>query len=69
MMEWIIVMHFLWKDGHTQTVRVSAYPFTSVDDCNSRKDQVRNYITLWPGETSFTITCERKGVQQTKLIR
>ena len=57
-MEWIFVLHFLWNDGHTQKVRVSFYPFSSAQQCNSHKDQVRGYITLWPGEKSYTVTCE-----------
>jgi hypothetical protein len=57
-MVWIIVLHFLWKDGHIQKVRVSFYPFASAQECNSHRAQVRNYITLWPGEVSYTVTCE-----------
>ena len=60
-MEWILVLHFLWNDGHTQIVKASSYPFSSVEDCESHKDQVRNYISLWPGEASFSVTCERKA--------
>jgi hypothetical protein len=58
-MEWILVLHFLWKDGHTQIVRAPTYQFGSAEECESHKDQVRDYITLWPGEKSYTVTCER----------
>lgn len=57
-MAWIFVLHFLWKDGHVQKVRVPFYPFASAQECNSRKGQVRNFIRLWPGEVSYTVTCE-----------
>jgi hypothetical protein len=65
-MEWIFVLHFLWNDGHIQKVRVSIYPFASAQECNSHKDQVRNYISLWPGEVSYTVTCEPTASRTTR---
>ena len=59
-MQWIIVLHFLWKDGHIQTVRVPEYTFASVNECNSHRGEVRNYISLWPDEVSYTVTCQRR---------
>ena len=59
-MEWIIVLHFHFKDGHIQTVRVPEYTFASANECNSHKSEVRNYISLRPGEVSYTVTCQRR---------
>jgi hypothetical protein len=59
-MQWIFVLHFLWKDGHVQTVRVPEYTFASTSECNAHKGEVRNYISLWPGEVSYTVTCQRR---------
>jgi hypothetical protein len=59
-MQWIIVLHFLWKDGHIQTVRVPEYSFASASECNSHRGEVRNYISLRPGEVSYTVTCQRR---------
>ncbi len=35
-MEWILVLHFLWNDGHTQIVKASSYPFSSAEDLRIR---------------------------------
>jgi hypothetical protein len=59
-MGWIIVLHFLWKDGHIQTVRVPEYTFASAAECNSHRGEVRNYISLWPGEVSYNVICQRR---------
>jgi hypothetical protein len=65
-MEWIFVLHFIWNDGHIQTVKASLYPFASAQECNSHKDQVRNYIALWPGEVAYTVTCEPAASRTTQ---
>jgi hypothetical protein len=56
---WAVVLYFYLQNGHVQVVHPDQAPsFNSRAECEADAPQIRNYIKLRPGESSFAVKCQ-----------